>query len=61
MIRTIVWGMVVVAVGTWLWLANLGVLSSGIVPRRDWPVIVVVVGLLVLAEGVTRLIRRRGR
>ena len=61
MIRTIVWGIVVIAVGLWIWLANLGVLTSGIVFHRDWPVIIIVVGLLTVAEGISWLVRRRQR
>ena len=57
--RGIIWGVVLMAVGVWLWLANLGVLSTGIVASRDWPLLFVVVGLLMVFEGVRWLIRRR--
>jgi hypothetical protein len=60
-IRTIIWGVIVIAVGTWLWLANLGVLASGFVFRRDWPVIIVAAGLLTLGEGISWAIKRRCR
>lgn len=57
--RGIIWGVVLIAVGAWLWLANLGVLPSGIVASRDWPLLFVVFGLLIAFEGVRWLIRRR--
>jgi len=60
-IRSIIWGLVIIAIGLWIWLANLGVLTSGIVFRRDWPVIIIVVGLLTVAEGVSWILRRRRR
>ncbi len=59
MIRGIVWGLVVIAIGLWIWLANLGVLTSGIVFRRDWPVIIIIIGLLSVAEALSWYIRRR--
>ncbi|MEO0082039.1 MAG: DUF5668 domain-containing protein [candidate division WOR-3 bacterium] len=58
-VRGIIWGLIVVAIGLWIWLANLGVLTSGIVFRRDWPVIIIIVGLLSIAEAVSWIIRRR--
>lgn len=61
MARGIVWGVIIIAVGLWIWLANLGVLTSGIVFSRDWPLIIVVVGLMTVAEGVSWFIRRRRR
>jgi len=58
-VRTITWGLIVIAFGMWLWLAKLGVLGSGFVFRRDWPVIIVAAGLLTLGEGISWAIRRR--
>lgn len=58
MIRTIIWGLIVIAIGAWIWLANLGVITSGIVFSRDWPVIIIIVGLLTVAEGVSWAFRR---
>lgn len=60
MVRTIIWGLVIIGVGLWIWLANLGVLPTGIVFSRDWPVIIIVVGLLSVGEGIS-WIARRGR
>jgi len=58
-IRGVIWGLVVIAIGLWIWLANLGVLTSGIIFRRDWPVIIIIVGLLSVGEAVSWFIRRR--
>jgi hypothetical protein len=60
-IRSIIWGLVIAAIGMWVWLANLGIITSGIVFRRDWPVIIVIVGLLTVGEGVSWAIRRGRR
>jgi len=60
-IRTILWGIIIIAIGMWIWLAKLGVITSGIVFSRDWPVIIVIVGVMTLAEGVSWYIRRRSR
>jgi len=57
MIRTIVWGLVIVAFGVWIWLGKLGRLSQFNF-GRDWPVIIIVVGLLTVAEGVSWLLRK---
>ena len=57
-IRTIIWGLIVIAIGMWIWLANLGVIASGIVFHRDWPVIIVIVGLLTVGEGISWAFRR---
>ncbi|MBM3322239.1 hypothetical protein FJY69_01980 [candidate division WOR-3 bacterium] len=61
MVRTIIWGLIVMAIGTWIWLANLGVVTSGIIFRRDWPVIIVIIGLLTVGEGISWAIRRGRR
>jgi hypothetical protein len=42
----------------WIWLANLGLITSGIIFRRDWPVIIIIVGLLTVGEGISWAIRR---
>ncbi len=61
MIRGILWGVIIIAIGVWVWLANLGVITSGIVFSRDWPIIIIIVGLMTVAEGVSWFIRRRRR
>lgn len=59
MVRSILWGLIIIAIGLWVWLANLGVMPSGIVFSRDWPIIIVIVGLMAVAEGIARWVRRR--
>lgn len=59
MIRTVLWGLIIITLGLWIWLANLGIISSGFIFRRDWPVIIIAIGLLTLGEGVSWLIRQR--
>ena len=58
-VRSILWGIIIIAIGLWVWLANLGVMPSGVVLSRDWPVIIVIFGVLAVAEGLSRYIRRR--
>ena len=58
MIRTIIWGLVIMAIGMWIWLAKLGVVASGIIFHRDWPVIIVIIGLLTVGEGISWIFRR---
>lgn len=58
MVRTIIWGLVIAAIGMWVWLAKLGVITSGVVLRRDWPVIIVIIGLLTVGEGISWFFRR---
>jgi hypothetical protein len=60
-IRTIIWGIIIVAIGMWIWLAKLGVITTGIVFSRDWPVIIVIVGLLTVGEGISWFVRRGRR
>jgi hypothetical protein len=59
--RTIIWGLVIIAIGMWIWLAKLGIITSGIVFSRDWPVIIIIVGLLTVGEGISWATRRHGR
>jgi hypothetical protein len=61
MVRSILWGIIIIAIGLWIWLANLGVMPSGIVFSRDWPVIIVIFGIMTVAEGIRWLARRRRR
>ncbi|OYD16390.1 hypothetical protein CH330_02955 [candidate division WOR-3 bacterium JGI_Cruoil_03_51_56] len=61
MIRTIFWGIIIIGIGVWIWLANLGIVTSGIIFHRDWPVIIIIVGLMTVAEGISWCARRRRR
>jgi len=58
MVRTIIWGLIVAAIGVWGWLGNLQVVRQ-IRFGRDWPLIIVIIGLLTIGEGISRYIRRK--
>jgi hypothetical protein len=59
-IRGIAWGVIVMAVGAWIWLAKLHPESiSGPVFPRDWPLIIVVAGLMSIVDGIAGATRRR--
>ena len=59
MIRSIVWGVIVILVGTWLLAAKLypGAMAVPVF-HLDWPIIVVAVGLASIGEGIVRGSRR---
>lgn len=61
MIRGIIWGFIVAAVGAWIWIANV---NPQLMPKpqfsRDWPLIIVVAGLVTLGDGIVHAARRRG-
>lgn len=61
MIRSIVWGAIFMAVGGWLWLAKQNPeVIRGPLFRRDWPLIIVVVGVMTVVQGIAWHVRRRG-
>lgn len=43
-------GIILIAVGALIWLSNLGVIH--IWWRRDWPVLLIVIGLLALFKNI---------
>jgi hypothetical protein len=59
MIRSIVWGVAVILVGTWLLAAKLYP-GAMLVPafRLDWPILIVALGLAGIGEGIVRGARR---
>lgn len=57
--RRLVWGLLVLLVGAWIWLSALGV--PWISFRRDWPLLIVALGGYVVYRGVRSLRRRRRR
>jgi len=57
MIHTTIWGILLILVGAWLWLAKLGYLSFSF--SRDWPAAIIIVGLFTLVEGIVYFIRRK--
>lgn len=60
MIRSISWGVIIMAIGAWVWLAKQNPeLIRGPVFRRDWPLIIVVIGVMTVVEGIAWSVRRR--
>ncbi len=57
--NTIFWGLIFMLIGGWIWLGNLGIIKTGFRFSRDWPVILIIIGLAVLLEGMERILRRR--
>ena len=59
MIRSIVWGVIVILVGTWLLASKLypGAMTVPVF-HLDWPIIIVAVGLAGIGEGIIRGTRR---
>jgi hypothetical protein len=57
MVHTIIWGILLLLIGAWLWLAKLGYLSFDL--ARDWPVIIIIVGLFTVIEGIVYFVRRK--
>lgn len=60
MIRSISWGVIIMAIGAWVWLAkqNPELIRSPVF-RRDWPLIIVVIGVMTVVEGIAWSVRRR--
>ncbi len=60
MIRSIAWGLIIMAIGGWVWLArqNPELIRSPLF-RRDWPLIIVVAGVVTVVEGIAWSVRRR--
>ena len=51
MIRKIIWGVILLLFGLWIWLANLGVIKHSFSFNRDWPIIIIIIGIMTLVEG----------
>jgi hypothetical protein len=48
------------AIGGWVWLAKQNPeLIRGPLFRRDWPLIIVVVGVMTVVQGIAWSVRRR--
>ncbi len=56
MLSKIIKGIIIILIGLWIWLSNLGYLSFSF--SRDWPVLIVIIGILILIDGIARYIRR---
>jgi hypothetical protein len=52
MIKKIIWAIIIILIGLWIWLANLGVISRGIILSRDWPLILVIIGIMTFIEAL---------
>ena len=62
MIRSIVWGVIVIAIGVWIWISQVNPQAlPGPVFSRDWPLIIVLVGLQTIVDGIVGATRRRRR
>jgi hypothetical protein len=57
MVRRIVWGLIIILIGLWIWFAKLGIIKHGISFGRDWPIILIIIGIMMLVESI---VWRRG-
>jgi LiaF transmembrane domain len=55
--RMLWWGIVLVVVGLWIWLSALRI--PYMVFSRDWPLLVVALGVYIVVRRLQRRIRRR--
>ena len=53
----IIWGLVIVCIAALIWLGNLGILAFSL--ARDWPIILIVIGLFMIYRGVIYPLRRK--
>ena len=51
----VVFGIIIAAIGVLWWLSNHDLVAFDISFRRDWPVIVIAIGLMSLVEGLAAL------
>ena len=52
MVRRIIWGLIIILIGLWLWFAKLGIIKRSISFGRDWPIIIIIIGIMMLIEGL---------
>ena len=57
--RTILWGLILIVVGILMWLSNLEVIPFSISLCRDWPVILIAIGITGIVEGISRTVKNR--
>jgi Na+/proline symporter len=55
--RMLWWGAALVVVGLWIWLSALGL--PGMAFSRDWPVLIIALGVYIIVRRVRRWQRRR--
>jgi len=59
-IRSIAWGMIIMAIGAWVWVSRVNPdVLRGPAFRRDWPLIIVICGLMTVVEGIAWSVRRQ--
>ncbi len=57
--RRLRWGIGVLVLGLWIWLSALGVPYISF--SRNWPLLIVALGVLIIVRRVSRTTRRRRR
>jgi membrane protein implicated in regulation of membrane protease activity len=57
--RRLRWGIAVLVLGLWIWLSALGVPYISF--SRNWPLLIVAFGVLIIVRRVRRMNRRRRR
>ncbi len=57
--RRLRWGIAVLVLGLWIWLSALGVPYISF--SRNWPLLIVAFGVLIIIRRVRRMTRRRRR
>lgn len=50
----IIEGLILIVIGLLIWLSKLGVFSYRVIFRRDWPLILVIIGIIILVETITK-------
>jgi hypothetical protein len=59
MVRSIVWGTIIILIGVWLLFAQLYPSpETAPVLAKDWPIVIVTIGLAALGDGIIRGARR---
>jgi len=53
----IFWAIVFIVLGLWIWLSNLGYLYF----KRDWPILLVIIGIYMILTGVSHTMKRKSR
>jgi len=57
--RRLRWGVAVLLVGLWIWLSALGVPYINF--SRNWPLLIVALGVYIIVRKIRRTVRRRRR
>ncbi|MEO0092041.1 MAG: DUF5668 domain-containing protein [candidate division WOR-3 bacterium] len=54
MITKIIEGLILILLGLMIWLSKLNVVNFRIIFKRDWPLVLVIIGVLILVETITK-------